>query len=84
MTKIPANRDQIENICLRSNQSIMKSIHIPPAEVNRSMTVIKPPQVVKNSLMIGSDVVLLRVNTIEDDIISMNYNFIKGGGKIQN
>ena len=84
MTKIPANRDQIENICLRSNQSIMKSIHIPPAEVNRSMTVIKPPQVVKNSLMIGSDVVLLRVNTVEHDFMSMNYEFIKVGGRVKN
>ena len=34
--------------------------------------------------MIGSDVVLLRVNKIEDDIMSMNYNFMKEGGGMQN
>ena len=38
---------------------------------------------IKNTLIIGSNIVLLRVNNIEDDIKAMTNNFIGGGCRIQ-
>ena len=38
----------------------------------------------QNDLMIGSDIVLLRVNKIEHCTVSMNHIFTKEGGRIQN
>ena len=40
------------------------------------MTLIKAHQAVKNILIIGSDVVLLRPNHIDKDIKAMNHNLI--------
>ena len=59
---------------------MMKTIPVPPAEVNCGMTVIKTKNAVNNDLMIGSDIELLRANKIEDEIVSMNCNFMKEGG----
>ena len=57
----------------------MENIPVPPSEVNCGMNLIKSQQAVENALTIGSDAVLLRVNKIEDEIMSMNYSFIKEG-----
>ena len=62
----------------------MKNITAPPVEVNCGRTVIKVQHAVKNALIIGSDKVFLRVNKIEDDFASMNYNFTKEGGEMKN
>ena len=58
----------------------MKNILILPAEVNCGTTVIEAQQSNNNALMIRSDIMLLRVNKIEDDVMSMNYKFSKEGG----
>ena len=67
---------EIQKIYIGIKQSIMKNIPIPLANVNSNMTLIKTYQVVKNALMIVSDIVLLRPNYIDKDIKAMNYNLI--------
>jgi len=54
----------------------MKKIPVLLADANSIITLIKAYQAVKNALLIGSDIVLLRPNYIHKDIKAMNYNLL--------
>ena len=61
----------------------MKNVPVPSKQMNCAMTLIKAQEMIKNALMIGSDVCLLKHKLIEDTINSMNNNVIGKGKGIQ-
>ena len=60
----------------------MKNIPLPPFEINYNMIVIKVGEAMKNALIIGLDIVLIRVKNAEDDIKSITNNFISKRDRI--
>ena len=83
MTKIPTNAAHVQKYFLGNKQSIMKNVPVPSTQMNCAMTLIKAQEKNKNVLMIGYDLCLIKHKLDEDEINSMNNNFIGQGKGIQ-
>ena len=74
---------KILKFCLSSKQSIVKNISLPLVEINCNITVLKGEDTLKNTLVIRSDIMLLKAKTVEDDINSMSNNLIGNRCRLQ-
>ena len=83
LTKVPTNAAHVQRHFLENKQSIMKNVPMPSMQMNCAMTLIKAQETIRNALMIGSDVCLIKPKLVEDETNSMNNNVIGKGKGIQ-
>ena len=82
-TKIPENVSDIRNIFLNSVCSIVQNIPKPKCIVNGSMVNISTEETIRHNLIIGSNVEMLCLHSVEEGTQSME-NMIGYGKGLQN
>ena len=83
LSKIPTNAAHVQNHCIGNKQSIMKNVPVPSTQMNCAMKLIKAQETIKNALVIGFDVCLIKPKLVENGIKSINNNVIGKGKGIQ-
>ena len=78
-TQIPTTKKMINKISLKNKQSIMGNSPKPSIVVNSNFSVISPMHAIKNALMIGLDVAIIRASQVEEDLMKNVNNCISDG-----
>ena len=78
-TNVPTTKKAMQLICLVSKQLTMMNIPLPKIQHDRNLSVITPNDPVKNTLILGVKVMLIRVRHLDEDISKSNDNVVSDG-----
>ena len=82
-TIVPSTNNDIQRMCLRGKYSILQNIPKPSTDYDGDLCVISAVEAIKNALLLGLDVTLIRATHCVEDMDKCINNSVSDGKKMR-